>query len=219
MLIFNKEHEGIIYLLSVDDKLSKLIKAVGDITLDLSEDYFVSLAESIIGQQLSIKAAATIWRRVVELLGDITPDNILGVSDEDLRKVGISRPKISYIRDLAEKALSGKINFSELDRLSDGEVVKLLTEVKGIGRWTAEMFLIFSLGRLDVMAYDDIGLQRSFKWLLGLDDFPGKEYMEEYCSKWKPYCSIASLYLWEIINRGIINNYKSFDEFLLSNSL
>ncbi|GBF34061.1 DNA-3-methyladenine glycosylase II [Desulfocucumis palustris] len=196
-------------LKGADWKLGELLDLLGDYTLNLKTDYFGSLVRSILGQQLSVKAAATIWNRTVALCGKISPETVLSLDAERLREAGLSKSKISYIKDLAQKVLDGEILFQEITGLPDQQVIENLTRVKGIGRWTAEMFLIFSLGRPDVFSPDDFGLRRGIKWLYGLDDLPGKVEVREMAENWKPFRTAASLYIWEAINRGLVDGgYK-----------
>lgn len=188
-----------------DSRLEELMGLIGDYTLNLKTDYFESLVRAIVGQQLSIKAAGTIWNRTLTLCGSISPETVLSVDAEKLRGSGISKSKILYIKDLSQKVMDGEIMFQEIISLPDDQVIETLTRVKGIGKWTAEMFLIFSLGRLDVLSLDDAGLRRGIKWLYGFDDLPGREQMKEMGERWKPYRTVASLYIWESINRGYVD--------------
>ena len=204
ILIFKRESKEIVSICSSDIKMKRLVNIVGDYTLTLRNDYFLSLVRSIIGQQLSIKTASTIWDRVIQISSDVNPDNILEIDDFQFRLAGVSNPKIKYIKELSKAVLTKEIDFSEFNNLENDMVINTLMRVKGIGRWTAEMFLIFSLGRLDVLATGDIGLQRAMRWLYGLDSDISSEYIQELGRKWSPYRTIASLYLWEIINRGYI---------------
>lgn len=194
-----------LHLSNKDPILGKLISHIGDYELEINKNYFVRLISSIIGQQLSVKAADTIFTRVKNLCGEITPQNILSIDDDKLRSTGVSRPKIKYIKHLSEEVINNRIDLNNLIFLSDEEVISELTKIKGIGRWTAEMFLIFSLGRLDVFSTADVGLRRAIKWLYNSDDSFDISILNEIIDNWKPYRSIASLYLWEVINIGLIN--------------
>jgi len=192
------------YLINSDPLLAKLIKAVGSYTLELNDNYYIKLIQSIVGQQLSIKAKETIWSRVEALCENITPINILNISDMSLRNAGISFSKISYIKGLSEKVIQQNLDFQNIESLSNDEIIKILTSVKGIGKWTAEMFLIFSLGRLDVMSLEDAGLRRAIKWLYSFNEPPSSLEVERISQLWKPYRSIASLYLWQAIDTSLI---------------
>ncbi|MCQ4922230.1 DNA-3-methyladenine glycosylase [Tissierella carlieri] len=203
--IFKLDDECLLHLSNKDPILGKLISHIGDYELELNKNYFVKLISSIIGQQLSVKAADTIFTRVKNLCEEINPQNILSIDDDELRSAGVSRPKIKYIKHLSEEVINNRIDLNNLDDLSDEEVISELTKIKGIGRWTAEMFMIFSLGRLDVFSTADVGLRRAIKWLYNLDDSFDISILNEIIDNWKPYRSIASLYLWEVINIGLIN--------------
>lgn len=162
------------------------------------EDYFRELADSIVSQQLSGKAATTIFNRFLDLFPkrNLNPKAVLKIPDEKLRGVGLSRAKASYIKDLAAKVLDGTIELSHLQDLDDEKVIEELVAVKGIGRWTAEMFLMFTLGREDVFSAGDLGLMNGIKKLYGIEK-PTKEQLLELESKWKPYRTTASRILWK----------------------
>lgn len=150
----------------------------------------------------------------------ISPDKILSLTEDELRGAGLSRAKIGYIKELAEKVRSQQLILTDFNNLENSEVITLLTGVKGIGRWTAEMFLIFSLARTDVMSYADAGLQRAARWLYDLPLLPKYNYLEQFDPLWYPYQSIASLYLWESIDRGFVDSNNTLDELFNSkNSL
>ena len=187
-----------------DERMAQLMATVGAIHFSAREDCFCALARSIVGQQLSVKAAGTIWGRAVQCLGEMQPDSVLSSDDQLLRAAGLSTNKVAALKALSQSVVSGQLDFQGIAKLTDEEAIAVLTQVKGIGRWTAEMFLIFSLGRQDVLAYDDVGLQRSMKWLYGLKTAPTKKAMIRYGNKWKPFRSVASLFLWEAINRDLI---------------
>ncbi|WP_242837330.1 DNA-3-methyladenine glycosylase family protein [Alkaliphilus transvaalensis] len=191
-------------IMKKDLRLAKLINMIGDLKIQLPSDHFRSLCRNIVGQQLSVKAAATIWKRFQEGCGELSPEGILAMKEEALRAFGLSRSKVVYIKDLCHKIIDQEIILTEFNQLTDQEVISNLTKVKGIGKWTAEMFLIFSLGRLDVFAMEDLGLKRAVKWIYDLEELPKKKALEEYSQIWMPHRTIASLYLWEGINQKII---------------
>ena len=188
-----------------DETMARLMATVGAIHFSAREDCFCALARSIVGQQLSVKAAGTIWGRAVQCLGEMRPDHVVEAEQEVLRAAGLSINKVAALKALSQSVLTGQLDFQAVAGLPDEEAIAVLTQVKGIGRWTAEMFLIFSLGRQDVLAYDDVGLQRSMKWLYGLKTAPTKKVMARYGNRWKPFRSVASLFLWEAINRDLIS--------------
>lgn len=185
------------HLKKADATLAKIILRYGPCTLTLTRRYFYALVEAILSQQLSIKAATTIFRRFRELLvGKIAPLNILQLTDAQFRGVGISRQKMGYLRDLAQKWSDGHINHRRFAKMSDEEIIVALTQVKGIGRWTAEMFLIFCLGRLDVLPVGDLGFRNAVKRAYGLRQDPRPTKIEKLAEVWRPYRSIATWYLW-----------------------
>ena len=186
--------------LSKDKYIGPLVKKFGhiDLTPRPKSLYFVNLVRSITGQQLSVKAAATIFSRLEEKLVKVTPENILEKKDEDLRACGLSFAKIKYIKDLAESVKNKKLKIKKLDKLSVEEVMNELIAVKGIGHWTAEMFLMFTLGTPDIFPHDDLGIRNGIKKLTGKD--MGENEMIEFAERWKPYRTTASMYIWESLD-------------------
>lgn len=183
--------------LSKDKYVGPLVKKYGPCTLKprKKSEYFEDLVDAIVQQQLSLAAAATIFKRVKENLGgEVVPDKILRKRDETLRKCGLSYSKVSFIKDLSKKVKSGELKLNKLAKLSDEEVMEELVAVKGIGKWTAEMFLMFALGRPDIFPVDDMGLQNAFKKLTKRNMKPEK--MERFAFRWKPHRTIASWYIW-----------------------
>ena len=189
--------------LSKDKKLESLIKKHGRIKLDESKgDLFYDLIDTIISQQLSGKASATIFSRFQKLFASKkfpTPKDILKVSDEKIRACGISFAKIKYIKGLSQAILDGSLNLEKLPLLSDKEVIIELIKIKGIGRWTAEMFLMFSLKRMDVFSVGDLGLRTAVSKLYKIEreDLKG---IGKISLKWSPYRTIASRYLWKSLD-------------------
>ena len=187
-----------------DRKLAKVIDLVGEFNLSLTKNPYESLVEAIITQQLSANAADSISTRFRAIYGKFPkPADVVGTSDAKLRKAGLSYMKVSYIKDLSKKVESKEIRLSYMKNLSDEEVIVQLTQVKGIGRWTAEMFLIFSLGRLDVLPVGDLGLRKGIKNLYSLEELPEKEQIERIAEKWRPYRSVATWYLWRSQDESI----------------
>lgn len=183
--------------LSKDPIMRKLIQAHGPVTLKKHTNYFMLLSQSIIAQQISNAAANAVTKRFKELVGEkADPKKIVVLSDEELRSVGLSRQKVSYIKSLAEKFLDRTITPRKFNKMTNEEIIAELIQVKGIGRWTAQMFLIFSLGREDVFAYDDLGLRNKIYKLYFNGEKVSKHDLLAITEKWKPYRSIASLYLW-----------------------
>lgn len=186
------------YLSKKDPILAKIIKQVPPFERYKAGNYFEALTESIVSQQLSVKAADTIWKRFIALLPDseVTAENVWEVSDQKIRDAGISWSKISYIKDLAKKTMESGILFEQFEIMSDEEIITELVKVKGIGRWTAEMFLMFAMERPDVFSYGDLGLRRAIQKWYRLDHEPTQEEAEKIAQKWQPYRTIASRYLW-----------------------
>ena len=193
--------------LSRDKDLKTLIDHFGVITLKRRRNYFKSLLRSIIHQQLSGKAARTIENRFLELYNGNrypTPEEVLKTPAEAIQNVGISRMKTEYIRGLAKIIDDGDIRLEKLSELSNDEVGNVLKEAKGIGQWTVDMFLIFSLNRPDVFPLNDLGIQKGLMLLLGRQKILSRESMLSHSKKWKPYRTLASLYLWKIVDEGMI---------------
>jgi len=192
--------KGIRHLEQHDARLANVIAAYPQPTFRPHSDYYRELVESIISQQLSVKAAATIYRRFVDSFGHVPePDEILAREDEQLRTVGLSGQKARYIKDLAAKVLDGSVRFDHLDQLSDDEIVAELTAVKGVGEWTVHMFLIFCMGRFHVLPVGDLGIKNAVQRLYSLKSLPTPDDIVKISVKngWAPYESIASWYLWQ----------------------
>lgn len=165
-----------------------------------SSEHFARLCRSIVGQQLSVKAAQTIFTRFQNLLnGNITPEKVLKINKEKLRECGISYPKINYLKDLSEKIIEKKLDLDNISDLDDETIIKNLTIVKGIGQWSAEMFLMFSLGRPDVFSAGDLGIKNAIKKLYQLDN-PSIAELLEISSKWSPYRTYACMILWRSLD-------------------
>ncbi len=187
-----------------DPVLGEVIKRYGRCRLAdaQQEDPFQAIVEAIVWQQLSGKAAATIFRRFLGLFpgGENsfpTPAQVAAKSDEELRSIGFSRQKIAYLRDLCARIAAGELPLDRLDEMSDDQVIDLLTQVKGIGRWTAEMVLMFRLHRPDVLPADDLGIVKAVRALYKLRKDPDADRIRKIGEKWRPYRSIASWYLWQ----------------------
>jgi len=161
-----------------------------------------ALVRSIVGQQLSTKAARSIYERLTALFDGRTPTppELLAADPEDVRSVGLSRPKVAYLRSLAEHVESGELELARLSELPDEEVTEQLTAVKGLGQWTADMFLIFHLGRPDVLPVGDLGVRRAVERVYGLPDLPDAAQLTEIGEPWRPHRSLASLYLWRSLD-------------------
>ncbi len=196
-LAYSLDSPEVRHLTAADPTLGALIERVGPVEQQLESDLYSSLASAIVAQQLSDKAASTIWGRLVAALGgEPAPERILAAEDALLRGAGLSGSKASYLRDLAARVANGSLDLDRVATLSDDDVIAELTAVKGIGRWTAEMFLIFSLGRPDVLAIDDGALRSTVAWLYRLDGEDSRTAIARIGEAWAPYRTAASLYLW-----------------------
>jgi DNA-3-methyladenine glycosylase II len=188
-------------LMRRDPRLGELIKRVGPCRLPESRqrEPFIGLVRVVLAQQLSAKAAQTIFTRVVALAdGSITPAQFLALDPAALRAAGVSRPKIAYLRDLAERVSDGRLPLEALETLPDDEVIAAITAVKGFGRWSAEMFLIFRLNRPDVLPLTDLGIIKGMQRLFGMKRRPAPRTMTRLAEPWRPYRSVASWYLWRL---------------------
>ena len=197
------------YLRSVDHVIKGLIDERGPIDPETDRrgsrpHAYQALARAIVGQQLSTKAAASIWGRVTELFGDETPspEQLIEVDGQALRDAGLSWSKVGFLKDLAERVADGRLDLDHLSELSDEDVVATLTEIKGVGRWTAEMFLIFHLGRPDVISTGDLGIRRAAQIAYGLDELPGPTELERIAEPWRPHRTLACLYLWRSLDNA-----------------
>jgi len=181
--------------------MRSVIREVGPATIDeyWRRDAFAALLQTIVSQQISIHAAAAIHKRFKGLYGGRSPSarRLIETSDEDLRGAGLSRPKVAYMRDLAARASSRRLQVSRLESMPDDAAIAALTEVKGIGIWTAEVFLIFRLGRLDVIPADDLGLLEGARQLYDMEARPTADELREFAERWRPYRSVASWFLWQ----------------------
>lgn len=194
-----------------DNTLSTIIKNIGIINLTPHKKYFNALLDAIIGQQLSTYAADKIASRFMNLFNDNPlPEHILKAKETSLRAVGLSNAKVKYVKDLAKKILSHEVNLKGLSKKSDEEIILELIKVKGIGVWTSHMFLIFTLGRLNVLPYSDLGIRKAVMLNYNLKKLPDEKKIKSISKKnnWNPYCSIVSIYLWKSLN----NNLPQVDE-------
>jgi len=192
-----------LHLQKNDPVMKKLIKRVGPFTGKTTRHRFSTLVKSIVSQQISTSAARTIHGRLNELVNGqaqtnfkIEPEDLVGFSIEELREAGISKQKGTYLLDLATKVNDEVIDLAGIHRLEDEDAIDVLTEVKGIGRWTAQMFLMFCLGRMDILPVDDLGIKNAIKNAYELEELPDKKTIEDTAQPWRPYASVASWYLW-----------------------
>ena len=191
------------HLSHADKRMEKLIDKFGPPNFNLMNNYYESLIRSIVYQQLSGKAASIIYERFLDLfVFDIypKPKDILEVSIETLRSSGLSYQKVNYIRDLSEKWQDGTMNLTDIDSMTDEEISSELIKVKGIGQWTADMFLMFTLGRPDVFPFGDLGIQKGVMILTNMNRLPTQKEMERKTKKWQPYRTVAAWYLWKLVD-------------------
>jgi DNA-3-methyladenine glycosylase II len=177
--------------------MAAVIAAVESVHLDIDGDGFRAVARAIVDQQISVHAARSIWLRFERLLdGDVSAQSVLAADADDMRGCGLSRSKIAAIKDLSQHVIDGHIDFATLEDLPDEEIIEALTQVRGVGRWTAQMYLMFALGRPDVFASADGGLRRAVEQLLGLEPGTPPQAIEAIAEDWAPYRSVAALFLW-----------------------
>ena len=193
--------KAINHLKKSDAILSAIIEKVGPCKIEYGDPTFPSLAEAIVYQQLNGKAAVTIFNRFADLAGrPLTPQGILKLTEQQMRSAGLSKQKLSYIRSLAELTQSGELDFTRLPDMPDDEVIAHLTEVKGVGTWTAQMFLMFSLRRPDVLPTGDFGIQTAIRKHYRKRKMPKPAEMEKIAKVWIPYRSVACWYLWKSLD-------------------
>ena len=189
---------ALLHFRRVDPVMRRVIHRAGPFRLKPLRDRFYSLVSSILSQQISGKAAASIRARLEEYVtpGKISSETVGRLTPQELRSIGISAQKATYLLDLADHVSSGRLKLDRMARMTDDKVIDALVHVKGIGVWTAQMFLIFSLGRPDVFPHDDLGVRAAIRNLYGLDDLPTKEVSHQIAAPWRPYASVASWYCW-----------------------
>ena len=180
----------------------EIARQAGLESFECSGDLFYALVMSIVSQQLAVKAADAIFRRVETLLGEITAETLLAADTDSLRACGLSGRKIEYLRGIAEAQISGMVDFDSLPEKSDAEIIEELVKLKGVGVWTVEMLLIFALGRPDILSYKDLGIRKGIMMLNGLESLSETEF-ETYRRRYSPYGTLASLLLWRIKDGGL----------------
>lgn len=207
-MYFEYDESDIHYLMEKAPVLGEVIRQIGPVKRAVTPDLFAALVSSIVGQQISTKAADTVRQRLKVLVQEITPERILSFSDEELQSVGMSYRKVTYIKNSAEKIVSGEIAIERLHEWSDEEVKKELTKLKGVGEWTAEMLMIFSMQRRNILSFDDLGIQRGLRMLYHHRRIT-PQLFRKYHRRYTPVASIASLYLWEIVS-GAVPRMKDY---------
>ncbi|HYL72739.1 MAG TPA: DNA-3-methyladenine glycosylase [Bryobacteraceae bacterium] len=194
--------KAILHLKKADPVIGAMIDRVGAYRMEYREPSFDTLVRSIVYQQLSGKVAKVIFGRLLDAVPGkkLTPAGILKLTPARMRKCGLSKQKTAYIRDLARKTAKGHLKFEALPALPDEAVIEHLTQVKGIGVWTAHMFLMFALERPNVLPTGDLGIRSAIRKAYGLEDLPHPKQIEELAASWHPYCSVASWYLWRSLD-------------------
>lgn len=194
-------------LMRADKVLRRVMEEQGPIHPEIDRrgsrsDPYEALARAIVGQQLSTKAAASIWAKLLDQFGGKTPtpEQILRKRRTTLRKAGLSNAKVEFLRDLAAHVKDGRLDLKRLGKLPDEDIVAELIEVKGVGQWTAEMFLIFHLGRPDIVSVGDLGIRRAVQIAYGMEELPGPDELEKLAEAWRPHRTLACLYLWRSLD-------------------
>lgn len=202
--------QALVHLKRRDRILREVIERIGPFRMKRRTNRYEALLRSIVSQQISTLAARSIWARIEAAAGEtrLNPQVINRLPDDVLRQAGISPQKLRYVRDLGRCVESGELRLHSLHRLADEEVIAELTQVKGIGVWTAQMFLMFSLGRLDVLPHGDLGIQSAIRRLYDLDALPSREQSETIASPWRPYATVACWYLWRSIEAVPVDSRK-----------
>ena len=207
-MYFEYGEKEISYLKSKDKKLAEVIEQIGHIDRKIDTDIFSAVVHHIIGQQISTKAQATIWQRMQDKIGKVDASGILGAGVDELQSLGMTYRKVEYITDFATKVQNGKFDIEGIYEKSDEEVIEELSTLKGIGRWTAEMILLFCLQRPNVFSYDDLAILRGLRMIYHHRKID-KTLFEKYRRRFSPYCSVASLYLWAV-SGGAIPEMKDY---------
>jgi DNA-3-methyladenine glycosylase II len=206
IVVLDDQTEAVRYLANKDKRLAKAMRMVGPITYEIHEDPYPFLVHEIIEQMLSVKAGAKIYGRLEEMCnGKITPEAVHVLSVEQIRGIGTSSAKARYIHAATDAILEGSIRFSDLEQMHDEDVIKALTELPGIGMWTAKMYLIFVLDRQNVLPFEDVAFLQSYQWLYKTDD-RSPEAVKKKCKKWQPYSSVAARYLYRALDMGFTKN-------------
>lgn len=196
-LYFEYSEKETEYLKSRDSVLGVAINEIGHIYRPILPDVFTALINSIVGQQISTKAQKTIWERLCNKFAPVNPENIAGISAEELQTCGISMRKVNYIKNIAEAVINNELDLNAFVSMTDEEVCAVLTKLKGVGVWTAEMLMIFSMQRMNILSWNDLAIQRGLRMLYRHRKITPKLFAK-YKRLYSPYSTVASLYLWEI---------------------
>ena len=199
----SKDSISVQYLCKKDKRLAKVIEMVGPISYTIHDDSYAFIIHEIIEQMLSIKAGTKIYDRLVKLCdGEIIPQKVNCLSDEQIKSIGTSNSKVTFIRSITNEVVSGRFNFENLKNLSDEDIYKKLLSLRGVGNWTAKMYLIFVLDRQDILPYEDVAFLQAYRWIYKTND-KSRNSIVKKCKKWKPYSSIASRYLYCALDLGL----------------
>lgn len=201
-MVFAYGETELAWLRKKDKRLGEVIDRIGHVDRAVDPDLFSAVIHHIIGQQISMKAQATIWQRMQDALGAVSAETILAAGVPELQSLGMTFRKAEYITDFAEKIRSGAFNLESVKYMSDADAIRTLSSLKGIGVWTAEMILLFCLQRPNVFSYDDLAIQRGLRMVYHHRKIDRKLF-EKYHRRFSPYCSVASLYLWEVSGGAI----------------
>lgn len=207
-MYFQYGDEEINYLKRKDKRLASAIDAIGHIERKLDANLFAAVVRHIVGQQISSKAQATVWARIEARMTEVTPATVHAASAEELQALGMSLRKAEYIKDFADKIVSAVFDLQAVEQMSDAEAITALSSLKGIGRWTAEMILLFCLQRQDILSYDDLAIQRGLRMLYHHRKIT-RELFDKYQKRYSPYGSTAAIYLWAIAG-GAIEGMKDY---------
>lgn len=198
--------QSVEYLMKKDKRFSKVVNMVGDITYKPHEDSYSFLVSQIIGQMLSAKVGEVIYGRLLSLCDNkITPQVIDSLSDEEIKGIGTANSKVKFIRELTSAVIDGRLDFKLIETMNNDEALKYLTNIYGIGKWSAKMYLIFVLDRQDILPYEDVAFLQAYKWLYKTSDVSSKSIIDK-CKKWKPYSSIAARYMYKALDMGFTKN-------------
>jgi len=207
------------YLKNKDQRMKDLINYIGEINREYNPNPFIALINSIVYQQLSSKAAASIWTKLNNQIHKLNPKNIASAKNSSLKQCGLSQRKIDYLKNVAEAVNKNELELSKLDQMTDQEIIDQLVKIKGIGTWTAEMFLIFSLARRNVISYNDLGIRKGLQWFLALRSEPTEKQFENFKSRFSPFNTAASFYLWEVTAQNLDHDFKNPAELTTKNSV
>ena len=200
--VFEYGSDAVDYLRSRDKRMAEVIDRIGHINRRVIPDLFAALVHSIVGQQISTKAHETIWQKIVAMLGEVTPEKIDALTDDELQSVGLSFRKVEYIKTIARQVLTCEFDIAALHDMTDGEVCQRLSQLKGIGVWSAEMLMLFSMQRPNILSFGDLAIVRGLRMIHHHRKIDRKLF-EKYRRRYSPYCSVASLYIWAVAGGAI----------------